>query len=116
MNEPPTGDDGQVLEYDEVIDFAPSGDTTDAVQKTRRSWSTDVALDVSVPLLKVPGLDVEAPVNVKRTRQLALDMKLPSGHDYRGLIGKGFLVWDAPARPPQSAAPGRAGAPRSRAS
>lgn len=98
VTDDPENGGAQARTYHEVIDLSLSGDSTDAVHKERRSWSTDVAHDVSVPLMKVPGLDVAALVNVKRTRQLALVMNLPSGHDYRGLIGNGFLVWEAPRR------------------
>lgn len=85
--------DGTISFY-EKIDVALSGDTTGEVHKERRSWTTDVSRELSVPLAKV--IDVSALVKVKRTRRLELAFELPSGHDYRAYLCNGFTLWESP--------------------
>jgi hypothetical protein len=85
---------GGNLDYHDMVDLALSGDVTGAVHKERRSWITDVAREVSIPLSKL--VDVSALVRVKRTRQLELAFELPAGHDYRAYLCNGFTYWDLP--------------------
>jgi hypothetical protein len=81
-----------------VIELRLAADTTDATHKEKRRWKTDVAREISLSLAKAIGVDVSALVSVKRTRDLALAVELPAGHDYRGFLGNGSLMWDAPRR------------------
>ena len=81
--------------YHDVVDLALAGDTSGAVHKEKRSWVTDVGWELSLPLGKL--VDVSALVRVKRVRRLELVFDLPSGHDYRAYLCKGFTHWESPS-------------------
>lgn len=85
---------GGNLDYYDMVDLALSGDVTGTIHKERRSWITDVARELSIPLGKI--VNVSALVRVKRTRRLELAFELPAGHDYRAYLCNGFTHWDLP--------------------
>lgn len=91
--EGPAASDG-TISFHEKIDVALSGDRTREIHKEKRSWTTDVSRELSVPLARV--IDVSALVKVKRTRRLQLAFELPSGHDYRAYLCNGFTLWESP--------------------
>jgi hypothetical protein len=85
---------GEADDRDNPLDFFFAGDASGVIHTDERSWEINVAKEVSTKLEKL--LNVGTLVKVKRLRRLALEFKLPAGHDYSGFMGKGALWWEKP--------------------
>jgi hypothetical protein len=99
---PPNACAAGPAESTDTLDYALSGDTTDAVHRDRRTWEVDVAHEVSAQLKTVA--DVSALVRVKRTRRFELSFALPAGHDYLAHMCAGITWWVRPAMAPAAGA------------
>ncbi len=81
----------------EYLDLDARRDASTDVHRDRRSWTMDVAHEISISLK--PLIDVSALAKVRRLRKLELSFELPAGHHYVAEIGQGFTQWSSPAPP-----------------
>jgi hypothetical protein len=78
------------------LEYLLSDDKSGAIHADERSWSVDVAKEVTVAI--AGHINLGTLVHVKRLRKLTLALKLPSGRDYLGHLGRTALSWERDAK------------------